>query len=149
MLGVLERAGQSPDRLMDTQTGVFVGISANDYIHLQIENGLDEIDSYLASGNSHSIAAGRLSYLLGLRGPSFPVDTSCSSSLVATHLAVQSLRNGECRLAVVGGINLILAPVTTIALSKARMLSLDGRCKAFDSRCPMDLSVVRAVVSLY
>lgn len=130
----LERAGHAPEQLMDSQTGVFIGISANDYIHLQMDAGLDGIDSYLASGNSHSIASGRLSYVLGLRGPSFPVDTSCSSSLVATHLAVQSLRSGECKLALVGGVNLILAPVTTIALSKARMLSPDGRCKAFDSR---------------
>lgn len=130
----LERAGQSPDRLMDSQTGVFIGISGNDYFHLQRDTGLENIDAYLASGNAHSTAAGRLSYTLGLRGPSFPVDTACSSSLVATHLAVQSLRNGECRLALVGGVNLILTPETSITLSKAHMLSPDGRCKAFDSR---------------
>lgn len=130
----LERAGQSPDKLMDSQTGVFVGISGNDYFHLQKETGIENIDAYLASGNAHSIASGRLSYTFGLRGPSFPVDTACSSSLVATHLAVQSLRSGECRMAVVGGVNLILTPETTITLSKAHMLSPDGRCKAFDSR---------------
>ena len=128
----LERAGQSPDQLMDSDTGVFIGISGNDYLHLQKDSGIESLDAYFASGNAHSTAAGRLSYLLGLHGPSFPVDTACSSSLVATHLAVQSLRNGECRLALVGGVNIILAPETTITLSKAHMLSSDGRCKAFD-----------------
>lgn len=130
----LEYAGQSPDQLMDSESGVFIGISGGDYLHLQTQNGIEEIDAYFASGNAHSTASGRLSYVLGLHGPSFPIDTACSSSLVATHLAVQSLRNGECRLALVGGVNLILAPETTITLSKARMLAPDGRCKAFDSR---------------
>lgn len=130
----LERAGQSPDQLMDSETGVFIGISGNDYLHLQKDAGIENLDAYFASGNAHSIASGRLSYVLGLRGPSFPVDTACSSSLVATHLAVQSLRSGECNLALVGGVNLILTPETTITLSKAHMLSPDGRCKAFDSR---------------
>ncbi len=130
----LERAGQSPDQLMDSDTGVFVGIAGNDYLHLQKDSGVESLDAYFASGNAHSTASGRLSYVLGLHGPSFPVDTACSSSLVATHLAVQSLRNGECRQAIVGGINLILMPETTITLSKAHMLSPDGRCKAFDSR---------------
>ncbi|HET9914975.1 MAG TPA: type I polyketide synthase [Anaerolineales bacterium] len=130
----LERAGQSPDRLMDSQSGVFIGISGSDYLHLQMDNGVENLDAYFASGNAHSIATGRLSYILGLRGPSFPVDTACSSSLVATHLAVQSLRNGECRLALAGGVNLILTPEVTVALSKAHMLSPDGRCKTFDAR---------------
>lgn len=130
----LERAGQSPDQLMNSQTGVFIGVSGNDYFQLQMENGIEDIDAYLASGNAHSIATGRLSYALGLRGPSFPVDTACSSSLVATHLAVQSLRNGECRLALAGGVNIILSPETTVALTKAHMLSPDGRCKTFDAR---------------
>ena len=129
----LERAGQSPDQLMNSETGVFIGMSGSDYLHLQMEGGIENLDAYFASGNAHSIASGRLSYVLGLRGPSFPVDTACSSSLVATHLAVQSLRSGECRQALVGGINLILTPETTITLSKAHMLSPDGRCKTFDS----------------
>ncbi len=130
----LELAGQAPDQLMDSQTGVFVGISGNDYLHLQIDGGIENLDAYFASGGAHSIATGRLSYTLGLRGPSFPVDTACSSSLVATHLAVQSLRNGECRMALAGGVNLILTPETSIALSKSHMLSPDGRCKTFDDR---------------
>jgi acyl transferase domain-containing protein/acyl carrier protein len=130
----LENAGQSPDQLMESESGVFIGISGSDYLHLQMENGIENIDAYFASGNAHSIASGRLSYVLGLRGPSFPVDTACSSSLVAAHLAVQSLRSGECRLALVGGVNLILTPETTVTLTKAHMLAPDGRCKAFDSR---------------
>ena len=91
------------------------------------------LDAYAASGVAHSIASGRLAYLLGTRGPALSIDTACSSSLVASHLAVKSLRNGECDLALAGGVNLILSPDTSIALSKARMLAPDGRCKAFDS----------------
>ncbi len=130
----LERAGQSPEQLMDSESGVFVGISGSDYLHLQMKRGAENLDAYFASGNAHSIAAGRLSYVLGLHGPSFPIDTACSSSLVATHLAVQSLRNGECSLALAGGVNIVLSPEVTVALSKAHMLASDGRCKTFDSR---------------
>ena len=130
----LERAGQSPEQLMNSETGVFMGISGGDYLLLNMDGGIENLDAYFASGNARSIATGRLSYILGLRGPSFPVDTACSSSLVAAHLAMQSLRNGECRLALVGGVNLILRPETTIALSKAHMLAPDGRCKTFDAR---------------
>ncbi len=130
----LERAGESPDGLMNSQTGVFVGISGFDYLQMNLDSGLENLDAYFASGNAHSIASGRLSYVLGLRGPSLPVDTACSSSLVAVHLAVQSLRNRECRAALAGGVNLILKPDITVALSKAHMLAPDGRCKAFDHR---------------
>jgi acyl transferase domain-containing protein len=130
----LERAGQSPDALMNSQTGVFVGISGSDYLQMRLDAGIETLDAYFASGNAHSIASGRLSYVLGLHGPSLPIDTACSSSLVAVHLAVQSLRNGECRAALAGGVNLILKPDTTVALSKAHMMATDGRCKAFDAR---------------
>ncbi len=92
----------------------------------------EEIDAYLATGNSHSVAAGRLSFLLGVNGPSLAVDTACSSSLVAVHLACQSLRQQECNLALVGGVNRILTPTASINFSKARMLSADGRCRTFD-----------------
>src|SRR5262249_25602440 len=98
------------------------------------QNGLEAIDAYMASGSAHSIASGRLSYVLGLQGPSLSVDTACSSSLVAIHLAVQSLRNGECQMALAGGSSLILSPETTIALSRAKMMSPDGLCKTFDAK---------------
>ena len=88
---------------------------------------------YYASGIAHSIASGRLSYVLGLQGPSISVDTACSSSLVAVHLACQGLRNGECRLALAGGVNVILSPEIFSALSRARMLAADGKCKTFDA----------------
>ena len=114
----LERAGQSPERLAGSAAGVFIGISGSDYLHLQLERGAENLDAYFASGIAHSIASGRLSYVLGLHGPSFPIDTACSSSLVATHLAVQSLRNGECGLALAGGVNIVLSPEVTVALSK-------------------------------
>ncbi|MBV9229928.1 MAG: AMP-binding protein [Chloroflexi bacterium] len=127
----LENAGQAPDRLAGSQTGVFIGISSSDYARL-LFNDLSNIDAYSGTGNAHSIAANRLSYLLDLRGPSIALDTACSSSLVAVHLACQSLRNGECNLALAGGVNLILTPDLTITFSQARMMSANGRCKTFD-----------------
>ncbi len=132
----LEDAGQAPHQLAGTQTGVFIGIGGVDYSHLQIRYGdfPFDIEAYAGTGNAHSIAANRLSYLLNLRGPSLPVDTACSSSLVALHLACQSLLRGECTLALVGGVNLILFPAVTIAFSHAHMMAADGRCKTFDAR---------------
>jgi acyl transferase domain-containing protein/acyl carrier protein/SAM-dependent methyltransferase len=130
----LENAGQSADRLTGTKTGVFVGLSSADYAQLQMKVGDPaKIDAYFGTGNSPSVAAGRLSYSLGLQGPSMAVDTACSSSLVAVHLACQSLRSGESRLALAGGVNLILAPEAHINFSRARMLARDGRCKTFDA----------------
>ena len=89
----LENAGHAPDRLTGGATGVFIGISANDYVRLFDER--ENIDAYMGTGNSFSVAAGRLSYSLGLQGPSMAIDTACSSSLVSIHLACQSLRSGE------------------------------------------------------
>ncbi len=129
----LEDAGYPPDRLIGSLTGVFVGISGGDYGQMLLAGDRAELDMYFATGNAHSLAAGRLSYVLGLQGPSLAVDTSCSSSLVAVHLALQSLRRNECRLALAGGVNLILTPEATIAMSRAHMMSADGRCKAFDA----------------
>ena len=129
----LEHAGQVPDELSGSQTGVFVGISSYDYSRLQFSDPA-RIDAYAGTGNAHSIAANRLSYVLDLRGPSIAVDTACSSSLVAVHLAMRSLRNGESDLALAGGVNLILSPELTVSFSQARMMAPDGRCKTFDSR---------------
>ncbi|MCB0117754.1 MAG: AMP-binding protein, partial [Anaerolineales bacterium] len=128
----LENAFIPPKTLAGTRTGVFVGISSYDYSRLQF-NDHEMIDAYAGTGNAHSIAANRLSYVFDLRGPSMAVDTACSSSLVATHLACQSLRNGESDLALAGGVNLILTPELTITFSQARMLSPDGHCKTFDA----------------
>ncbi len=130
----LEHAGISPARLAGSSTGVFVGVCGSDYVALQLKwNDPTRIGPYFASGTAHSVASGRLSYTLGLQGPSVSIDTACSSSLVAVHLAYQSLRLGDCRMALAGGSHAILGPDVTIALSKARMLAADGRCKAFDA----------------
>jgi acyl transferase domain-containing protein/NADPH:quinone reductase-like Zn-dependent oxidoreductase/NAD(P)-dependent dehydrogenase (short-subunit alcohol dehydrogenase family)/acyl carrier protein len=130
----LEHAGQSPTRLAQTRTGVYFGICSNDYAQLLLEASNPALtDMYYASGIAHSIASGRLSYVLGLQGPSISVDTACSSSLVAVHLACQGLRNQECRLALAGGVNVILSPEVFSALSRARMLAADGKCKSFDA----------------
>ncbi len=128
----LEHAGHVPNPSETSQTGVFVAIYQNDYSHFQL-TGPAQISAHGASGNAHSMAANRLSYLLNLQGPSMVVDTACSSSLVTVHLACQSLRNGECSMALAGGVNLILSPLSTIALSKWGMLSPDGHCKVFDA----------------
>ncbi len=130
----LEHAGLSPDGLSETKTSVFVGMSASDYFQVMHDGGLASFDAYTASGTAHSIASGRLSYLLGTRGPSVSIDTACSSSLVAIHEAVQSLRRGESDIALAGGVNLILRPEITVALTKSHMMAPDGRCKAFDAR---------------
>jgi len=127
----LENAGQAPEKLAGSQTGVFIGISSNDYARLQFQD-LRHIDAYAGTGNAHSIAANRLSYVLDLRGPSTAIDTACSSSLLAVHQGCQSLRNGECDLALAGGVNLILTPELTVTFSQAHMMSSDGRCRTFD-----------------
>lgn len=128
----IENAGYAPDRLGGTRTGVFVGISNSDYAQLQFTANGDP-DAYAGTGSALSIAANRLSYLLNLRGPSMAVDTACSSSLVAVHAACQSLRAGESRVALAGGVNLLLTPKLTEALTRAGMMSADGRCKTFDA----------------
>jgi acyl transferase domain-containing protein/NADPH:quinone reductase-like Zn-dependent oxidoreductase/NAD(P)-dependent dehydrogenase (short-subunit alcohol dehydrogenase family)/acyl carrier protein len=130
----LENAGQSPADLAKTKTGVYVGVCSNDYSQLLLEAGDRALlDMYYASGIAHSIASGRLSYTLGLQGPSISVDTACSSSLVAVHLACQGLRDQQCHLALAGGVNVILSPEMFSALSRARMLAPDGKCKTFDA----------------
>lgn len=130
----LENAGLVKNEPAASQTGVFVGVTTNDYARLLTSDGnLDQIDAYYLTGNPLNAIAGRLSYTLGLQGPCMAIDTACSSSLVAVHIACQSLRNGECTHALAGGVNLILSPENNVALSKAKMLSADGRCKSFDA----------------
>jgi acyl transferase domain-containing protein len=129
----LEDAGIAPEALAGTAAGVFVGLCNSDHFHRLLQRGPASIDAYLASGNAHSVAAGRIAYCLGLQGPALSIDTACSSSLVALHQAVRSLRSGESSLALVAGVNLMCSPETTIALSKAHMLAPDGRCKTFDA----------------
>ncbi|MEO8057468.1 MAG: SDR family NAD(P)-dependent oxidoreductase [Burkholderiales bacterium] len=130
----LEHAGQAPDRLERSATGVFIGMCSSDYAYMQLKSeDTSLLDAHFTSGVAHSIVSGRLSYLMGLQGPSLTIDTACSSSLVAVHLACQSLRSGESRMALAGGVNLILSPDLYIALSHSRMLAPDGRCKTFDA----------------
>ena len=128
----LERAGKPPSQLAGSRTGVFVGISGYDYSRLQMSDA-QRIDAYAGTGNAHSVAANRLSYIFDFRGPSVAVDTACSSSLVSVHLALQSLRSGESDMALAGGVNLLLRPELTITFSQARMMAADGRCKTFDA----------------
>ena len=128
----LEHAGIPPDSLSGTRTGVMAGLSSWDYTIVNIERRAD-IDAYLSTGTPHCAAVGRVSYLLGLRGPAVAVDTACSSSLVAIHLACQSLRLRETDVALAGGVQLTLSPFTAIALSKWSALSPTGRCNSFDA----------------
>ncbi|TRW90769.1 non-ribosomal peptide synthetase/type I polyketide synthase [Candidatus Methylobacter oryzae] len=130
----LENAGLSPDQIRGTEAGVYVGLMNSDYVFRQF-GGItpSSIDPYMLTGNSNSFLAGRLSYSLGLHGPSMVVSTACSSSLVTVDLACKALRNKECDLAFAGGVNLILDPVTNIMLSQMRAIASDGRCKSFDA----------------
>lgn len=131
----LEDAGIPPDSLRGSRSGVFIGACAHDYEQLQSRAArIESIDAHTLLGDLISVLSGRLSYTLGLKGPSMTVDTACSSSLVALHLASQALRQRQCDLALVGGVNLILSPDGYIKLSRMRALSPDGRCRAFDSR---------------
>ena len=128
----IEDAGLVPEKLDVGRIGVFAGTCNSDYGNL-LEDSAD-IDIYFAGGNALSVLSGRLSYALGLQGPSMTVDTACSTSLVAVHLACQSLLSGESTVALAGGVNLIFGPEPYIAFSLAQMLAPDGRCKFGDSR---------------
>ncbi|HEX3126702.1 MAG TPA: beta-ketoacyl synthase N-terminal-like domain-containing protein, partial [Thermoanaerobaculia bacterium] len=129
----LEDAGIPPRSLSGTRTGVFMGVIFRDYADLH-RTADAPVTSHTGPGTSLAMVANRISYLFGLRGPSLSVDTACSSSLVSVHLACQSLRDGECSLALAGGVNLILYPGIAVELTKFGGLSGDGRCKAFDAR---------------
>jgi len=128
----LEHAGIPAGGLAGSRTGVFLGIATADYHRLIMAEG-ERVDAYASSGTAGSVAAGRVSYLLGLNGPAISIDTACSSSLVAVHLAATSLRSGESDLALAAGVNLMLAPETTVDFCAAGMLSPDGRCSTFDA----------------
>jgi acyl transferase domain-containing protein/acyl carrier protein len=129
----LERAGYSPGALRGSRTGVFAGVAANEYAHLLSSESVDKIEPYFITGNALNAISGRVAFALGLEGPAVAVDTACSSALVAVHQACQALRSGDCDLALAGGVNVLLSPVTVIAASRARMLSPVGRCKTFDA----------------
>lgn len=130
----IEDAGLRVDTLAGTATGVFIGISTHDYGDVQTyPEHRHLIGSHTNTGTATSLAANRISYLFDFRGPSLIVDTACSSSLTAVHLACQSLRNRDCRVAVVGGVQLQLTAEPTIGFCKASMLSPDGQCRAFDA----------------
>ncbi len=130
----IESAGIPPRSLRGSQTGVFIGITQNEYLELQTQLlRPEDIDAYVVQGTALNAAAGRISYFLGLHGPSMAIDTACSSSLVAVDRAVRSLRDGEVSAAIAAGVNAILAPETLIALSKWGMTAPDGRCKTFDA----------------
>jgi acyl transferase domain-containing protein/NADPH:quinone reductase-like Zn-dependent oxidoreductase/acyl carrier protein len=129
----LERAGYSPAKLRGSRTGVFVGVAANEYAHLLSSESIDKIEPHFITGNALNAISGRVAFALGLEGPAVAVDTACSSSLVAVHQAVQALHSGDCDMALAGGVNVLLSPVTVVAASRARMLSPVGRCKTFDA----------------
>ncbi|MFI0982696.1 SDR family NAD(P)-dependent oxidoreductase [Streptomyces sp. NPDC021093] len=128
----LERAGIRPDVLTESRTGVYLGTMGSDYAGQQ-GRGLEELDGYVGTGNASSVVSGRVSYALGLQGPSITVDTACSSSLVTLHLAASALRQGECELALAGGVTVMSTPTPFVEFSRLNGLAPDGRCKSFSA----------------
>jgi pimaricinolide synthase PimS1 len=124
----LERAGLPSERLAESQTGVYLGSLGSDYPGLE---SLEDLDGYRSTGQASSVLSGRLSYVLGASGPAMTIDTACSSSLVALHLACSGLRNGECDLAIAGGVQVMSTPSLFVEFSRLRGMAPDGRCKAF------------------
>lgn len=129
----LEHAGQAPDRLRGSRTGVFIGIGRSDHGQRALGGRPGALTAWDATGNGLCYGPGRLSHLLDLQGPNLAIDSACASSLVAVHLACQSLRLRECHLALAGGCHVHLSPLVPIMMSMSRALAPDGRCKAFDS----------------
>jgi acyl transferase domain-containing protein len=128
----IEDSGYIPEKLRGEKIGVFIGISSNDYSHIYLRNP-EQIDMYSISGSASSVASNRISYIFDFKGASISIDTACSSSLVAIHSACQSLRLNESKMAIVGGVNIILSPLITIGFSQAQATSPDGTCRAFDA----------------
>lgn len=127
----LERAGICPDALNESATGVYIGSIGSDYG--PSASFLETFDGYWSTGQASSVLSGRLSYVLGLQGPAVTVDTACSSSLVAVHFACAGLRQGECDLALAGGVQVMSTPAMFVETSRQRLLARDGRCKAFSA----------------
>lgn len=128
----IEDAGYTSSAIAAIKTGLFVGVFNHDYAELLQQN--EVMDAYLTTGTMNSMIANRISYFLNLRGPSEAIDTACSSSLVAIHQAVNAILQGDCELAIAGGVNTLLTPTSFISAHKAGMLSEDGRCKTFDKQ---------------
>ncbi|MFI4954384.1 MAG: SDR family NAD(P)-dependent oxidoreductase [Gammaproteobacteria bacterium] len=129
----MQNTGIPAEQLQGSDTGVFIGAMTSEYKELLLRSGDDVADAYFATGNDVSVLAGRVAYTFGLQGPALTIDTACSSSLVAIHEACKSLRDGECSLALAGGVNVLLSADEYEALSKAQMLAADGHCKTFDA----------------